>query len=36
MMDFMDVVLDFEKYFVELTEAQKQPTDDLASIATRD
>ena len=33
MMDFMDVVLDFEKYFVELTEARRnKPTDDLASL----
>ena len=33
MMDFMNVVLDFEKYFAELTEARRQnPTDDVASL----
>ena len=33
MMDFMNVVLDFERYFAELTEARRQnPTDDVASV----
>ena len=33
MMDFMNVVLDFERYFAELTEARrKNPTDDVASV----
>jgi hypothetical protein len=33
MMEFMDVVLDFEKYFAQLTQARRDnPTDDVASL----
>ncbi|MDB9798343.1 hypothetical protein OAB85_06735, partial [Pseudomonadales bacterium] len=33
MMEFMDVVLDFEKYFAKLTQARREnPTDDVASL----